>query len=80
MEKATSVFNIGGGREISVNDLVQMILEIVASKSRVIKKPYRPGESPMTCVILDNKKAERKLGYRVSIPLQEGLYILVKHA
>lgn len=64
------VYNIGSGRETSVNELAAMILKITGSRSKVIltgketKRPYR--------FVMDIAKAKGELGYTPH-SIEEGL-------
>ena len=69
------VINVGYGQDVSVRDLVKMVLKITKSAAKsdaeVIYNPRNdPGVSSMCA---DLTLAEKLLGYQPSIPLKEGL-------
>lgn len=64
-------FNIGMGVGTSINELVQLLLELTGSS---LVPEYRPeAQSFVTHRIGSIEKAERLLGFRAGIPLREGL-------
>lgn len=66
------VYNIGGGREVAIEDLAATVLAVVpCSSSRIIDPSVRPGASFR--FYLDISKAQVELGYQVRYPLREGL-------
>lgn len=64
---------LGGGREISVHDLAQMVVEAVGAETRVIceQRDLRPTEVLRSVSDLD--EARRLLGWRPRVSLREGL-------
>jgi UDP-glucose 4-epimerase len=72
----SGALNIGGGKEISVNGVVSAVLRLTRSRSRVIRNPYRPGESSRTRVLLDTTRAKRQIGYSPRVSFEEGLRLL----
>ena len=69
-------FNIGMGIGTSINELVQMLLELTGSKLTI---DYRPqAQSFVTHRIGSIDKAERLLGFRATLPLREGLQSVVQ--
>lgn len=71
-------FNIGGGREVSILELADMVVKITGSKSKVKILPYRVGEKPIRSFPSINK-AKRLLGYEPKVGLEEGLLKMVKY-
>lgn len=68
-------FNIGMGLGTSINELVQILLELTGSSLTI---DYRPqAQSFVTHRIGSIDKAERLLGFRATIPLREGLQSVV---
>ena len=68
-------FNIGMGIGTSINELVRMLLELTGSNLQI---DYRPqAQSFVTNRIGSIDKAERRLGFRASVPLSEGLRSVV---
>ena len=64
-------FNIGSGIGTSINELVEMLLDLTGSK---LKPEYHPSEqSFVTHRIGSTEKAEKMLGFKAYTPLYEGL-------
>ncbi|MCK4900870.1 MAG: epimerase, partial [Anaerolineales bacterium] len=63
--------NVGSGTEISIRNLVRLVLELTGSKAEVIYNPRTdPGVSRMCA---DLTAARDKLGYQPSVSLVDGL-------
>lgn len=64
----------GMGLNITVNNLVNMVMEATGSRSKIIHVPMRPGEIPNSVVKADTKNLER-LGVKVSslTSMEEGI-------
>jgi UDP-glucose 4-epimerase len=71
------VFNVASGVETSLNQLADALLRVMGS---TLKPAYGPERSvnPVSRRLADTRKAERLLGFRASIDLDEGLRRLVK--
>jgi len=66
------VVNIGLGRGHSVREIMQMILKIDGFTGARVQ--YDPGKPTMIPVrLIDTLKAERLLGFRARVSLEEGL-------
>ncbi len=66
-----SVINIGSGRETSMRDLAQSVMEAVAVQAEwMFREDQDPGASRMCA---DINFASAKLGYKPHVSLQEGL-------
>lgn len=67
------IINIGSQEEITIRDLVKKIHKLSGSKSelRIGSLPYRPTEIWKMCA--DNARAEKILGWKPKIFLDEGL-------
>jgi UDP-glucose 4-epimerase len=64
-------FNIGIGVKTTIAELVELLLRITDSD---LEPEYRPGEQMfVTHRVGSTEKAERMLGFRARIPLEEGL-------
>jgi GDP-L-fucose synthase len=63
--------NIGAGFEISIEDLVHLIVDLIGFKGRITWDTSKPGGQPRRC--LDVSRAEREFGFRAKISLEEGL-------
>jgi GDP-L-fucose synthase len=68
--------NLGSDEEVSVKDLVNMIMEISGSKAKVIYDKTKPDGSPRRKS--DNTKAKKLLEFRAKTSLQEGLDNTIK--
>lgn len=70
------VFNIASGTETSLNDLAYTLLKVMGSD---LKPEYGPERkvNPVPRRWADTQKAEKTLGFRAQVPLEEGLDHLV---
>jgi len=64
-------FNIGGGEEVSVNEVLAMLGELIGQPARVTHGPARPGDQRRT--VADTGKARRLLGYDPHTRVRDGL-------
>jgi UDP-glucose 4-epimerase len=71
------VFNVASGIETSLNELATLCAKVMGSD---LKPEYRPERSanPVPRRLADTSKAERILGFRAQVPLEEGLRRLVE--
>ncbi|MDP2641146.1 MAG: NAD-dependent epimerase/dehydratase family protein [Candidatus Yanofskybacteria bacterium] len=69
--KTDGIFNIGTGRETSVQELFSALKKITASKQEVRRGPDRLGEQERSC--LECGEAENVLGWNPQNPLEQGL-------
>jgi nucleoside-diphosphate-sugar epimerase len=71
------VFNIGNDEEISINELARFIIEISGNNLEPIYRPFGDGIRIENREILrrqpDISKASSVLGFRITIPWQEGV-------
>jgi NAD dependent epimerase/dehydratase len=69
------VVNIGSGREISIGDLVALLVELTGSAARVVTDPerLRPTDSEVERLWCDNSRAREWAGWRPEVTLEEGL-------
>jgi UDP-glucose 4-epimerase len=75
-ECADEFFNIGMGVGTTINDLVDMLLELTGSN---LKPEHRPQTtSYVTFRVGSTEKAEKLLGFRASTPLIDGLRRVVE--
>jgi len=65
------IFNIGGGRTISVNDLVVLLEKIIGKKTTIEYKEKQKGE--MNKTLADISKAKKLLNWQPKIRTEEGL-------
>lgn len=69
------VINIGSGREISIGDLAQLILQLTGCQSRIVadQDRVRPGKSEVERLLCNADKARQLLGWQPQFTLEEGL-------
>lgn len=63
--------NIGAGFEISIKDLVDLIVKLSGFKGKVTWDSTKPDGQPRRC--LDTTRAEKEFGFKAEIKLEEGL-------
>ena len=68
---AGGVFNVGTGLETSVVELYELCRTVSGSSLEAVEAPARLGELQRS--VLDVSLAERELGWRAEVPLEEGL-------
>ena len=68
---AGEIFNIGTGKPVAVNRIVELL------GGSVVHLPKRPGEPDRTEA--DTTKAEAALGFRAKTPIERGVGILLDH-
>jgi len=71
------VFNVASGTETSLNQLADALLNVMGSKLRPEYGPERK-VNPVSRRLADTTKAEKLLGFRAEIGLEEGLSRLVE--
>ena len=64
------IINLGGSRPITLAALVTEVEKATGKPARIDRKPDQPGDVPVT--FADVSKAERLLGFRARVPLEEG--------
>ena len=70
------IINIGSGRETSINELVQLVMEVTGTKIEVISNHKNdPGVSRMCA---DLNLARQMLGYKPHFTLAEGLRLTIE--
>ena len=74
-EAIGQVINIGTGHEISINDILQRIVQLIGRDISIEQDPqrFRPPKSEVRQLISDARKAERILAWKPRILLEEGL-------
>jgi len=65
------IINLGSARPVTLTELVAEIERATGKAARIVREPDQPGDVPVT--FADITKAQRLLGYRVRVPLAEGL-------
>ena len=70
-----NVVNIGSGREISVADLIELLVKISGRPVRVVvdEDRLRPGGSEVQRLLCDNTRAREWTGWEPQVTLEEGL-------
>lgn len=71
-KSAGEAFNIGGGEEVNVNQVLAMLTELSGKEPRITYGPPRPGDQRRT--VADISKAQRLLGYAPATTVREGLH------
>lgn len=71
--------NLGSGREISIGDLAQLIINLVGRpiKIEVAGQRVRPDGSEVERLLADNTRAREILGWSPKVTLEEGLAITI---
>ena len=72
--------NLGSGREISIQDLANLIAELLQKKITITSEVtrVRPENSEVDRLLADNTKARTLLGWEPRIALREGLELTIK--
>lgn len=76
-KKATGPINIATGVETSVNEVYRVIKNVTGSKVEAVHGPAIKGE--VNRIYLDVGKAEKVLGWRARMSLEEGINSFVEH-
>ena len=63
--------NIGAGFEITIKDLVNLIVKLTGFKGDIVWETSKPDGQPRR--MLDTSKAEKEFGFRVKTSFEEGL-------
>lgn len=71
MQKGEGPYNIGGGHRVSIQTLAEAIIKITGSTSEIRYADAVRGDAEHT--FADTKRAERDLGWRPEVSLEEGL-------
>lgn len=70
-DKSKIAYNVGTGRETSVNELFKIIVEIFGKNIKEVHGPAKEGEQRRSC--LDFAKIKKELGWEPKTALKEGL-------
>ena len=65
------VFNIGKGDGTSLKEFINLVQKYVGKPANIKILPDQPGDVPYTCA--DVSKAYQYLGYKATIPFEEGI-------
>lgn len=68
--KTEGTYNIGTGRETSVNQLYTMIAKALGTETKAIHGPAKAGEQMRSCI--DAGRALKSLGWNPSVSLEDG--------
>ena len=73
-------FNLGSGSEISVGDLATKIIAMTGSNATIEVDPgrLRPDRSEVERLVADSSLAERLLGWRPAVSLDDGLRVTIQ--
>lgn len=74
--EAIGVFNIAGGKRISINELAKLIMKIYKKELNITHEPNRTGDIRHS--LADILKAKEKFGYEPKYNLQNGLKETIK--
>jgi len=69
--EGSGVFNVGTGRETSVNELFRTLNALTGGRADEVHAEGKPGEQQRS--VLDVSRARRTLGWEPEVPLAEGL-------
>ncbi len=69
------VLNIGSGREISIGQLAQIIINTVQSTAQIVvdETRVRPSRSEVSRLLADNRLAKETIGWAPDVSLEEGI-------
>lgn len=72
--------NIGSGKEISINDLAQLVIKIINPQARVVldKTRKRPSKSEVERLLCDNTAIRKLTGWKPKVSLKEGIKRTIK--
>jgi UDP-glucose 4-epimerase len=74
--KTRGVFNIAGGKRISINSLAALIMKLIGKKLEIEYKDFRPGDVKHS--LADITKANKSFNYKPSVDIEKGLKETVK--
>ena len=69
--KVSGVFNIAGGKRISINELAKLVMKIIGRNLDIVYEDSRPGDIMHS--LADISKAKEKIGYEQRFDLTKGL-------
>ncbi|CAN5819039.1 GDP-L-fucose synthase [soil metagenome] len=70
MDEPTPI-NLGAGFEITIRDLVNLVVRLTGFAGQVEWDPTKPDGQPRRC--LDVQRAEELLGWKAQVPFEEGM-------
>ncbi|MDH7506908.1 MAG: SDR family oxidoreductase [Candidatus Thermoplasmatota archaeon] len=74
--KTIGVFNIAGGKKITINSLAKKIMKIIGKKTEIIHEKPRPGDIRHS--LADISKAKKGFNYKPCFDLEYGLKETIK--
>lgn len=75
--EVSGVFNVGGGKAISINDIAQLIIKETKSSSTIKYEKERPGDIKHSLSSIN--KTSEKLNYYPEYDLTEGLKVTINY-
>jgi UDP-glucose 4-epimerase len=77
---AGTVVQLGSGRAVSVSDVLEALQELVGSRPNVVEQSerLRPAMSEVDVLLSDPSRAAASLGWRATVPFEEGLRATVE--
>lgn len=70
-DKIFEIFNIGGDKTVSLNEMVQTIEEVLGKKAKLNRLPMQPGDVNRTCADISHSK--KIIGYNPKTTFKEGI-------
>jgi len=70
------IINVGSGREVSINDLAHLVLQVTGCKANVIHNEQQSGG--IRRMVADLHRAKALLGYQPKVDLETGLQLLLE--
>ena len=70
------IINIGSGKEVSINDLVKKIEELLGKRVLALHNPGQSGG--VSRLVADTELAQKILGFRAKVDIDEGLRLLLR--
>jgi nucleoside-diphosphate-sugar epimerase len=69
------VVNVGSGEEISIGELVQLLIDITGGAAEIVtdEERVRPAGSEVGRLLCDNSRAREWAGWEPKVPLEQGL-------
>jgi len=73
-----SIFNFGTGIGTTLNELIQMVMEITGKKLNLVEENTPPGDAVFAGVC-DSQKAKKMLGWEAKVDLKTGLKLTYEY-
>ncbi len=70
-EKVFEIFNIGGDKTVSLNEMVKTIEDVLGKKAKLNRLPMQPGDVNRTCA--DISYSKKIIGYNPKTTFKEGI-------